>query len=119
MKLSDYKGEDALDLLADIVEPAMEIISDKRISEAAKSKMSRGALVKLIIKNHKRSILTLMARVSGVDPETYNPDLFTLTADLMELISDEAFTELFQSQGQKLPDLHSGPATEAIQESEN
>lgn len=118
MKLSDYKGEDALDLLADILEPAMEIISDKRISEATKGEMSRGALVKLIVKNHKTAILTIMALIQGEDPATYKPDVLTLTANLMELLSDEAFTELFQSQGQKLADLHSGPATGATQESE-
>lgn len=118
MKLSDYKGEDALDLLADIIEPAMEIISDKRISEAVKGDMSRGALVKLIIKNHKTAILTIMAVIQGEDPAAYKPDVLTLTADLLELLSDEAFIELFLSQGQKLSGLRSGPATEATQESE-
>ena len=121
MKLSDYKGEDALELLANILEPAMEIIQDENIREATKNnKTTRGALVKMIIKDHKTSILEIRAYISGLeDPAEYNPDIITLTGDLLELFSDEAFSELFQSQGQKLPDLHSGPATEAIQESEN
>lgn len=118
MKLSDYKGEDALELLANILEPAMEIIQDKKISEAAKDKKTQGALVRMIIKDHKKSILEIMAYIGGEDPANYNPDIITLAGDLLELFNDEAFMELFQSQGQKLPDLHSGPATEATQEKE-
>lgn len=118
MKLSDYKGEDALELLADILEPAMEIIRDKKISEMAKSKATRGTLVKTIIKDHKKSILEIMAYIGGEDPVSYNPDIITLTGDLLELFNDEAFMELFQSQGQKLPDLHSGPAMDATQAKE-
>lgn len=118
MKLSDYKGEDALELLANIIEPAMEIFSDKRISEAAKSKMARGALVKMILKNHKKSILEIMAYIDGEDPTTYNPGVFTIPVRLLELFNDEEFTELFHSLGQKSSDQLSGPATEATQESE-
>jgi hypothetical protein len=118
MKLSDYKGEDALELLADVLEPAMEIIGDKQISEAAKKNESRGALVKMVIKNHKKSILEIMAYIGGEDPASYNPDILTLTGDLLELFNDEAFMQLFQSQGQKSSDLLSGPATEATQAKE-
>ena len=119
MKLSDYKGEDAIELLADILEPAMEIIGDKNIEAAVKDKnMTRGALIKMILKNHKKSILEIMAYIDGEDPATYNPGVLTLPVRLLELFNDEEFMELFQSQGQKLSDLSSGPATEATQEKE-
>ena len=36
MKLSEYQGEAALDLLADLIEPAGEIMSEKEIGEVFK-----------------------------------------------------------------------------------
>ena len=36
MKLSEYQGEEALDLLADLIEPAGEIMSDKEIGDLFK-----------------------------------------------------------------------------------
>ena len=38
MKLSEYQGEAALDLLADLIEPAGEIMSDKHLGEVFKDK---------------------------------------------------------------------------------
>lgn len=116
MKLSDYKGEDAIELLADIIEPAMEIIGDERIKAAANSKMSRGALVKMVLKNHKKSILEIMARIDGEDPATYNPSVLSIPVRLLELFDDEEFMQLFTSQDQKSSDLPSGPVTEATQD---
>ena len=37
MKLSDYEGEQALDVLADLIEPAMEIMADKEMADREKS----------------------------------------------------------------------------------
>lgn len=118
MKLSDYKGEDAIELLADILEPAMEIIGDESIKKAADSKMSRGALVKMVLKNHKKAILEIMARIDGEDPATYNPGVLTLPARLLELFNDEEFMQLFTSQDQKSNDRSSGPVTEVTRGAE-
>jgi hypothetical protein len=56
MKLSDYKDEAALDLLAELIEPAAEIMGDQEVIEAAKiENMARVASV--AIKRHKRAVL--------------------------------------------------------------
>ena len=34
MKLSDYKGEEALDIIVELLEPITKIMSDKEIAEA-------------------------------------------------------------------------------------
>lgn len=41
MKLSEYQGEAALDILADLIEPAGEIMTDKEIGEVFKKTDSR------------------------------------------------------------------------------
>ncbi len=119
MKLSDYKGEDAIELLANILEPTMEIVGDPIITESIKDskKMTRGALIKTIIKDHKKPILEILAYINGEDPASYEPDILTLTMSLIELFNDEAFLQLFPSQDQSVSDLHSGPAMADIQES--
>jgi hypothetical protein len=40
MKLSDYKGEEALDVLADIIEPLANIITDEDIQKLANDSKS-------------------------------------------------------------------------------
>ena len=54
MKLSEVKGEAALDLLADIIEPAAEIMSDPKVKDLISVK-NKGAIIKILIKDHKKS----------------------------------------------------------------
>jgi hypothetical protein len=53
MKLSEYKGEQALDMLADLIEPAATIMADKEIANAVRANLPRIKIVKAAIKNHK------------------------------------------------------------------
>lgn len=119
MKLSDYKGEDALDLIADILEPSMEIIGDPEIKETARSKdKNLMQIVKIILKKHKKSILEIMARIDGEDPDEYNPTFFELPKKILELLNDESLIDLFTSQGQKEVVPLSGSATVISEEAE-
>ena len=53
MKLSDIKGEAALDAFADMLDPAMEIMTDPDVSAAYKNpETTRAQLVGLIVKGH-------------------------------------------------------------------
>ena len=69
MKLSEYQGEDALDLLADLIEPAGEIMSDKQIGDIFKE--NRFKAIGLAIKNHKRAVMQILATMDGVPVEEY------------------------------------------------
>ena len=78
MKLSDYKGEEALDVLADIIEPVTFILADADIQKMrAEEQKKREAAernktpyrsapmisyVKPAIKNHKKEIIQNSAR---------------------------------------------------------
>lgn len=115
MRLSDYKGEDALDLLAELIEPFTEIISDGEIKKAIKDNKPRPELIKLIIKGHKKSILEIMAQINGEDPSTFAPTVLDLPLMLIDLLNDEAVTQLFRSQVQTSVEEPSGPATETTE----
>lgn len=119
MKLSEYKGEKALDMLADLIEPAAAIMADKEISNAVKANLPKIKIVKTAIKNHKPEVIEIMAILDGADPKEYaeKVTLFTLPAKLLEILNDPDVMSLFTSQGQKTETL-SGSATESTEESE-
>ena len=112
MKLSEIKGEHALDVLADIIDPVVEITGDEKVSKAIKAGKPKLLIAKLIMKGHKKSIITILALLNGEDPKTYEPSLIELPKMILELLSDEELVKLFQSQGQMMDSAYFGSATE-------
>ena len=97
-KLSDIKGEDALDVLAKLLEPMIEISMDAQFVLLVRTKDKIGA-VKYLLENHKEEIIAIMAIIEGEDPEKYQPSLVKLPSMLLELFNDPELLLLFQSQG--------------------
>lgn len=93
MKLSDIKGERALDVLADIMEPISEIITDEAVRAAMAESKIKG--IALAIKTHKKAVVEIMATLDGEDPETYEYDFLTLPHKVLELLTDDAVQSLF------------------------
>ena len=119
MKISDIKGEAALDAFADIIDPAMEIMTDPGVSAAYKNpETTRAQLVGSIVKGHKKAVITIMAILDGKDPETYADEIniFTVPAKLMEIIDDPEVRSLFPLQAQQKTFKSFGPATVNTQE---
>ena len=96
LKLSEYKGEEALDVLADLIEPASEVFSDKDFLEEFRNG-KKSTAVKIAIKNHKKAIIQILAVLDGEDPETYSVGIFSLPKKLLEIISDPDLLNLFTS----------------------
>ena len=96
MKLSEIKGEAALDVLADIIEPASEIMSDPKVKDLFGSG-NKGAIVKLLIKNHKKSIIEILAAMDGVPVEEYSVSVLTLPIRLVEILNDQELISFFTS----------------------
>lgn len=118
MKFSELKNEQAIEALADMFEPIVEIASDEAVKSAARSD-NRILVVKLILKNHARAIFELMAASEGVPADEYECNMLTLPAKLMELLNRPEFSVLFQSQGQKMGVTSFGSATENTEDAEN
>jgi hypothetical protein len=95
-KLSEIKGEDALDVLANIIESFAKIAEDKDFVSVARSG-NRLETAKALLKNHKAEILFIMATLDGQDPEDYSPSLAELPKMLIDLISDPDVALLFHS----------------------
>lgn len=110
MKLSEIQGDRALDVLADLIEPVGEICSDTDIKAAfGKDKLQA---VKLMLKNHKSSVIAIMAALDGVPAEDYRINLFTVPVKLLEIVNDPEVVDLFTSAGSKAGSAAFGSASE-------
>lgn len=111
MKLSEIKGEKAIEVIAEIIEPATEIFSDPKVRLAAKGKNVASA-VSVALKNHKKAVLHMLAVLEGEDPETYEPTLLSIPKKLIDLFSDPELSALFTSSDQTEDIELSGPQSE-------
>lgn len=109
MKLSDIKGDEAFDVLADLIDPLTAIMSDAEVDHAFKN-LPRLAFVKVLLKKHKKEITEILAILDRTPVEEYEVSLVALPVKVMELLNDPELAELFQSQGQTV--TYSGSAME-------
>lgn len=114
MKLSEYQGEAALDILADLIDPVGEIMTDKEIGEVFKK--NRFKAIGLAIKKHKKAVIQIMATMDGVPVEEYKCNVFTLPVKILELLNDPDIVQLFTYQGQTGGANSSGSASENTEE---
>ena len=94
MKLSEYKNEQALDILADILEPSSKIFSDKEVKKAFETgDKIRG--IKAAIKTHKSEIIEILAVLDGVPVAEYECNVLTLPIKLLEILNDTDLMSFF------------------------
>ena len=112
MRLSDIKGDRVFDVIADIIDPIANIASDETASAIFKrEKLPEGMTatafllerarkaIPALLKGHKSDIITVLATIEGVSADDYRASLTLakLMHDTVELLTDEAFGELFIS----------------------
>ena len=105
--LSDYKGEEALDVLADIIEPLSLILASEGVQEVyAKQKagntVAPAEFIKPALKYNKAEVLVILARIEGIPVEQYKQEVnfLTLPLQILSVINDPAIKSLFTSQSQ-------------------
>lgn len=104
MRLSDIKGERVFDVIADIIEPALSIASDKEASRLFRAeKLPDGMTaeqfamdkakrcVPVLMRNHRDDLISILAALKGVGKDEYakSLDMTSLVRDLYEMMTDE------------------------------
>lgn len=117
-KLSEYKDEEALDILADLIDPVVNIFGDKDVAKFYRSGVIIKA-VQLSIKNHKEDVINMMAILEGVPREEYHCNLLTLPKVLLNIFNDPELTSFFDAQSEKDSEIPSGSVTENTEEKES
>ena len=112
MKLSDIKGERTFDVIADVIAPITNIAVDKeaaallgkkKVPDGMEPRVFLAERIKkslpVLLKDHKRDVISIMAAIEGVSEREYAQSLtlVKLTKDCIELMTDEAFVQLFTS----------------------
>ena len=122
MKITDFKNEEAIDLLADIIEPTALILGDpetRRVFMAVKDgKTTKVKAISQVLKNHSSEIVEILARLEGKEPEEYTCNILALPQKILEILNDKDLADFFKSQVQMMESESSLPAMESIEEHE-
>lgn len=114
MKISEIKGERALEVIADLIDPISEMLKDEEFKSIVKGD-DRAKAVKYLLKSHKKNVLIILALINGENPETYEPTLVSLPMMLMDLLNDPDIAMLFGLRSQNTELASFGSAMENIE----
>ena len=114
-KLSDFEGEAAIDLWAEVIEYVSTIFSDPKVREHRND--SKINLAKEILKLHKSEICKILLAIDDTPINGMNI-IARVVGILNELDSDPAIKDFFGMQGQKETKESSGSAMETTEAKE-
>lgn len=118
-KLSDYKGDDAIELWGDLLGPLTVILGDKEISSMIRSGKPRTLVAQAILKNHKIEAEQFLLRIDP-EPITGLNIVTRLLSILADIGSDDEIKSFFISADQVVTENESiGSATENTEVSES
>lgn len=112
MKLLEVKGTEAIEMLADLIDPISEIAADAEILACIQTEQKAKA-IKFALKNHAKEIVQILAICEGVPEEDYHPSVVEIPAKILEIVNHPDIAKLFTSQAQTEA-LLSGSVTENI-----
>lgn len=82
-RLADYKGEEAIELWADLLEPLTEILTDEEVKKVVQGGGAVATIVKTILKDHSKAAETILLRI---DPEPI--DALNIVLRLVALVKE-------------------------------
>lgn len=118
-RLSDYKGEEAIELWGDLLDSITKILGDKDIAKSLNSGKPKMLIAGDILKSHKKEAKEILLRI---DPEPLNGlnIVLRLVNILIELGENETVRSFFESAEQaKRENTSSGFVMVNTEEKEN
>lgn len=118
-RLSDYKGDEAIELWADLLDPISDILTDKEVAKVTQKGEAPIKIAKTILKNHKSEAADILLRI---DPEPL--DGFNFIMRLVNLIAEIGENNEIKSffgyaAQEKAENKSSGSAMESTEAKEN
>lgn len=118
-KLSDYKGEDAMELWGDLIELFVPILADKEIANIVGSGQPKLMIAKAILSKHKADAEKILLRIDDTPINGLNL-VIRLVAIITEIGRDETVKSFFGFAEQATTEEEStGSHTESTEEDEN
>lgn len=98
MKLSDFKDEKGVEVVAKLLVPIGNIAMNPKNADA-KDK-GNFAFVSALLQNNKRDVMDMFAILNDVEPGEYHCDGATVLVDTFNMITDPPLLSLFGLQRQ-------------------
>ena len=93
-RLSDYKGEEAIELWADLLEPLSAIFTDKEIAELAKEeKLNYLSMATIVLKSHSTEAVAILERIDDTPVDGLN--ILTRLIGLLTEIGETEYAKSF------------------------
>lgn len=94
-KLSEVKGEEALNVLAEILEPIVTIANDEEVRAGFDTNVAK--CVAVALKKYKGEIMDIFAAINGktVEETADEIDLLSLPAYIVDVLSEPEIQRLF------------------------
>lgn len=121
-RLQDIKGLEAIDVLADLLDPITELVKKPEILKVIdENGLNDIETIKALIKGGKMEVLQILAILDGRPIEEFLEtfDILTLPVMLYQTFNDDALQAVFTSQGQNDAVKSSGLAMESTEEEKN
>ena len=111
MKLSEFKGERAIEVIADLIEPIANIAADQKNLQLFVNEKREGETdaefgvrevkekIPKLLKTHKKDIITILSVLNEKDANDFN--MIDIIKGTTDLINDEEFKRLFLSANDK------------------
>lgn len=119
-KLSDYVGEEALLLWADLLDSFTEILADKEIADSIRAKKPALVIAKLIVQKKPKEALGILTRIDDTEPVNGLTLITRLASVIMEIVSEPTITSFFGLPPVgKSEEIPSGSVTESTEAGES
>lgn len=98
MRLSDFKDEKAIEIVAKLLVPIGNIAANaKNFDARSKGKL---AFASALLQNNAKDVKDIFAILNEVEPGEYHTNAASVLMDTLEMLNDPALLELFGLQGQ-------------------
>lgn len=118
-KLSQIKGEDAVDVMAALLSPASTITSDEKVKDMMRrEKTTMAEVAAYVAKKHRDAIIDILHIIDGTTRKEYlaKTTALSLLQDIMYVFDEPELQSLFTGQSQNEADDNSGSVTENTEE---
>ena len=112
MRLSEFKDEKGIEVVAKLLVPIGNIASNPKNAKAKEGSMLTFASA--MFQNNKKDVMEMLAILDDKEPSEYHCNAATILKDLINMLSDPEFLALFGLQSQT--SSSSGSVSENIED---
>lgn len=124
-KLSEFRDDEAMDVLAEILDPMVSIMQNKNFVLALRGdkekdiKPNRIDAIKIAITDNRSDIVKIMAVLNETSVEDFHYNLFTLPKMMVDMFNDKELMDFFVYRGEKDSETPFGSAMENTEENQD